>query len=263
MHIYELISKAIKENKSVVLCTVVETNGSVPRHAGSKMLVYDGDSREGTVGGGEVEEKAIREAKKALVDGKPRLMDFSLNSSDKDLNGLCGGNVKIYVEPIFQAPKLIIYGAGHVGSALAHLAKWLNFTVIVSDDRTDLCNETLIPDADEFLPLLMAVTPDHVKIDSNTFIAVVTRGADVDIQGLPSLLETKAAYIGVMGSKRRWEFTRKGLIDAGVPKDKIDRIKSPIGLSILAETPDEIAVSIMAEIIKLRNDLSQLTNDES
>ncbi|MCJ7694461.1 MAG: XdhC family protein [Anaerolineaceae bacterium] len=256
MQIYELINKAIKEHKNLVLCTVVETNGSVPRHAGSKMVVFDGGSREGTVGGGEVEERAIQEAKKALIDGQPRLVDYSLISSDKELDGLCGGNVKIYIEPIVQAPKLIIYGAGHVGSALARLAKWLSFNVIVSDDRSDLCDDTLIPDADEFLPLMMADTPDHVKIDSNTFIAVVTRGADVDIQGLPRLLESEAAYIGVMGSKRRWEFTRKGLIDAGVTEDKIARIKSPIGLSILAETPDEIAVSIMAEIIKLRNDLS-------
>lgn len=256
MQIYELINKAIKEKKRVVLCTVVETNGSVPRHAGSKMLVYDDNEREGTVGGGEVEDRTIQEAKKALIHGEPKLIDFDLNSSDKELGGLCGGTVKVYIEPIVQPPKLIIFGAGHVGKSLARLAKYLDFTVIISDDRSELCEKTVIPEADEFYPIKMAETPDYIDIDANTYIAVVTRGADVDIAGLPRLLETEAAFIGVMGSKKRWEFTRKELIKAGVSEEKINRIKSPIGLSIKAETPNEIAVSIMAEIIEHRNDIS-------
>jgi xanthine dehydrogenase accessory factor len=253
MKIYESISKAINEGKPVAFCTVVETNGSVPRHAGSKMLVYADGSRYGSVGGGEVEERTIKAARESLLDGHPALVDFSLNQSALEPAGLCGGNVKIYIEPILQVVKMIIYGAGHVGKAVAHLAKWLNFRVVVSDDREGSCDSAIIPDADMFLPMAMEVTPHHFEIDSNTYLVLVTRGADVDIKGIPSLLKTDAAYIGVMGSRKRWEFTRKGLLEAGVTEEEISRIKTPIGLDIHAETPEEIAVSILAEIIHWRN----------
>jgi len=251
--IFQRVNEIIEKGETAALCTVVETIGSVPRHAGSKMLVFPDGRIQGTIGGGEVEEKVIQVAKQALKDGHPQFVDYSLMKDDKEAAGLCGGSMKVYIEPIIPNEKVIIIGAGHVGKSVAHLAKWLNFRVIVSDDREGICNDDVVPDADAFLEMPMEEIPENIDIDSKTYLIIVTNGADRDIKGLPALLKTDAKYIGVMGSKKRWETTYQGLIEAGVSKEVITRIKSPIGLDIHAETPDEIAVSIMAEIIQRRH----------
>lgn len=251
--IYQKLSEIIGKGETTALCTVVETYGSVPRHAGSKMLVFPDGHIQGTIGGGEVEERVIKVAKQAMMDGHPQFVDCSLMKEDDDAVGLCGGSMKVYVEPILPNDKVIIIGAGHVGKSVAHLAKWLNFRVVVSDDREGICKENVIPDADALLEMPMEEVPENIEIDSNTYLIIVTNGADRDIKGLPALLKTDAKYIGVMGSKKRWQATYQGLLEAGVSKELISRIKSPIGMDIHAETPDEIAVSIMAEIIQRRN----------
>jgi xanthine dehydrogenase accessory factor len=251
--IYQKLNKIIETGEITALCTVVETFGSVPRHAGSKMLVFPNGHIQGTIGGGEVEERVIQVAKQAMKDGHPQFVDCSLMKSDNDAVGLCGGSMKIYIEPIIPNDKVIIIGAGHVGKSVAHLAKWLNFRVIVSDDREGICNENVIPDADAFLEMPMEEIPENIDINSNTYLIIVTNGADRDIKGLPALLRTDSKYIGVMGSMKRWQATYQGLIEAGVTEESILRIKTPIGMDIHAETPDEIAISIMAEIIQRRN----------
>ena len=150
-------------------------------------------------------------------------------------------------------PCVLIIGGGHVGKAVARLAKWLNFRVLVSDDRVEFCTPELNPDADAFYPVAMAELPNHAPITPQTYMVLTTRGAAVDIAGLPALLDSPAAYIGVIGSKRRWMTTRKALLEAGVPEEKLARVVSPVGLELNAETPEEIAVSILAEILMLRN----------
>ena len=250
--IYSEIAGLVTRGVAFAICTIVETEGSVPRHIGSKMLV-DADGRcTGTVGGGEVEEKAIKAAIHSIQTGQPVLIEYSLMAGDNLSAGLCGGKVKIYIEPVIQGEKIIIFGAGHVGKALAPLAKLLNFHVLVCDDREGSCNSSVFPDADEYFEMDMAKLPDMVSIDQRTYLVLVTRGADVDIEGIPALIETNAGYIGVMGSRRRWDATEKGLIEKGVHSEALVRIKHPIGLDIKAETPEEIAVSIMAEIIQLK-----------
>lgn len=164
--------------------------------------------------------------------------------------------MQIYVEPFLAQPKLLIVGAGHVGKAVARLGKFLNFQILVSDDRAGLCTAAEFPDADQLLPIPMEEIPLSIEIDRHTYIVDVSRGSDLDIQGLPALLAAKPAYIGVIGSRRRWETTRKGLLEKGISEEELARIKSPVGLHIHAETPEEIAVSILAEIIALRNNPS-------
>jgi len=258
MDFYEEISKAIQSGKSLALCTVIETKGSVPRHAGSKMLVYSDGSHVGSVGGGEVESKTFIAAQNSIQNSKSVLINFELNQDDDQSVGLCGGSVRIFIDVISQKPKIIVYGAGHVGKAVAQLAKWLNFQVVVSDDREEFCNQSNIPEADLFLTMPIESTPNNFEIDQNTYLVLVTRGADVDIKGIPALLRTKAAYIGVIGSQKRWEFTKKSVLEAGISEIELLRIKSPIGMDIHAETPEEIAVSIMAEIILCRNNPENL-----
>jgi xanthine dehydrogenase accessory factor len=166
---------------------------------------------------------------------------------------VCGGQVEVFVEPILPPARIVVIGAGHVGKAVAHLAKWLGFRVAVSDDRAAFCNPVAVPDADEFYPVALAELPQKLNINRQTYLVLTTRGVTVDVPGLPALLETPAAYIGVIGSRRRWATTLKELKKRGLDKKKLASIHSPIGLELNAETPEEIAVSIMAEIIMLRN----------
>lgn len=242
-----------KAGKPGVLCTILHTSGSTPRHQGTKMLVYQDGSFIGTVGGGEIEIRVKAEALQAINDGKARRLSYNMIDPQKGDPGICGGMVEVYIDPILPAPKLIVIGGGHVGKAVVHLAKWLGFKVIVSDDRAEFCTSETNPEADEFHCGNMGSLPDQIEIDQHTYLVLTTRGSDVDIAGLGPLLNTHAAYIGLIGSKRRWIMTQKGLLDQGISQEKINRIHSPIGLEIQAETPEEIAISIMAEIIKVRN----------
>lgn len=252
--LYKLAAELQERGESFALCTITSAQGSTPRHIGSKMLVYENGNFTGTVGGGELEHRVLDEAWVAITDGKPRKLNYSMTDPNQGDPGVCGGQVEIFVEPVLPAPKIIIIGGGHVGKAVAHLAKWLGFRVAVSDDRTEFCTPEMNPDADEFYPFPMQELPSHLTINRQTYIILTTRGVGTDIPGLPPLLETRAAYIGVIGSRRRWLTTVKGLKDAGVSAESIARIHAPIGLELKAETPEEIAVSILAEIIMLRNE---------
>jgi xanthine dehydrogenase accessory factor len=251
--IFQLLSEVQKRGESAALCTIVKAQGSTPRHVGSKMLVYENGEFTGTVGGGEVEHRVLDEARAALVDGKPRLLPYNLTDPTLGDPGVCGGQLEVFVEPILPPARIIVIGGGHVGKAVAHLAKWLGFRVAVSDDRVEFCTPEQNPDADEFYPVPMVDLPKQTNINRQTYLILTTRGSSTDIPGLPALLETRAAYIGVIGSRRRWTMTVKGIRETGVDEEKLARVHSPIGLELKAETPEEIAVSILAEIIMLRN----------
>jgi xanthine dehydrogenase accessory factor len=251
MSIFQVLVDLEENNQAGALCTIIRSKGSTPRHVTSKMLVYPDGHITGTVGGGEVENRVISEAIKSLEDGAPRLLAYNMANPERGDPGVCGGQLEIYVEPILPKPVLVVIGVGHVGKAVAHLAKWLGFNVTVSDDRPEFCNPQAVPDADQFFPIPLEELSSQLKITPWTYIVLTTRGIDVDIRGLPSLLESKAAYIGVIGSKRRWATTKKKLMESGITKERLDKVHSPIGIEIYAETPEEIAVSIMAEIIKI------------
>lgn len=213
------------------------------------MLIY-GDGRTlGSVGGGEMESRVVAAAHEALRDGQPRVVPYSLVDPQRGDPGVCGGNVDIYVEPYPAPYTLLVLGCGHVGRSLAALGKWLSFRVVAWDDREELATRENIPDADVVFSGPPAEVATSQPIDERTFIAIVTRNVGVDRQLLPGLLATPAAYIGAMGSRRRWEETKRLLQEDGLAPDELARVISPIGLEINAESPNEIAVSIMAQII--------------
>lgn len=236
-----------------VLCTIISSSGSTPRHQGSKMLVYPDGRTIGTIGGGEVENRVIKEALEAYQDGKNRILSYNMVNPKEGDPGVCGGSLEVFVEPIQPKPVLVIIGGGHVGKALAHLAKWLKYQVVISDDRPEFCNPEFIPDGDEFFSIPMKDLPATMTINQFTYIVLSTRGSNIDVEGLPALLDCPFGYLGVIGSKRRWMVTKKALLEIGIPEEKINRVHSPVGLELNAETPEEIAVSIMAEILMLRN----------
>jgi xanthine dehydrogenase accessory factor len=251
--IYSALAEIEKSAESAALCTVVKSEGSTPRHVGSKMLVYPDGHFVGTVGGGDLEHRVLDEALLAISDAQPRLLHYNMADPSRGDPGVCGGQVEVFVEPIIPPPTVVVVGAGHVGKAVAHLAKWLGFRVVVSDDRSEFCNKETTPDAEAFFPFPMADLPKHLKIDRRTFLVLTTRGSSVDAEGLPALLNTPAVYIGVIGSKRRWATTIKELRERGVTEESIARVHSPMGLELQAETPEEIAISILAEILMIRD----------
>lgn len=252
LSIHQALAQLENNNSAGVLCTIVRSQGSTPRHTTSKMLVYPDGSIIGTVGGGELENRVIAAAQQALLDGQPILLEYRMSDPERGDPGVCGGQVEVFVEPLLPKPTLVVIGSGHVGKAVASLAHWLGYRIVVNDDRPGFCTPEVIPDADEYLQVPMEQLPQHLEITPWTYLVLTTRGLNVDVQGLPSLLETDAAYIGVIGSRRRWAETCKQIIAIGVPAEKLARVRSPIGLELNAETPEEIAVSILAEIIMLR-----------
>jgi xanthine dehydrogenase accessory factor len=219
------------------------------------MLVYPDGRFIGTVGGGDLEHRVLDEAWMAISDGQPRLLRYNMADPSRGDPGVCGGQVEVFVDPILPTPLLVVIGAGHVGKAVVHLAKWLGYRVAVCDDRAEFCNETVVPNADAYYPVTMDELPKHITIDKRTVLILTTRGSAIDAAGLSPLLDSaqRAAYIGIIGSKRRWATTVKALKDKGVDEAKLAKVHSPMGLELQAETPEEIAVSIMAEVMMIKD----------
>jgi len=245
---------AQERGEPVVLATVIRARGSVPRQSGAKMLIY-GDGRiSGTIGGGEMESRIIQEAQTCLSDGQTRVVPYSLVDPERGDPGLCGGEVEVFLEPYAPPATVLVIGCGHVGKAVGSLAHWLGYRVAVNDDRAELASPENIPEADIYLPGDIEELLAQVHIHGNTYITVLTRNVLLDRQILPRLAETPTPYIGVIGSRRRWQETKKLLLSDGLSEIDIQRFHSPLGLELNAESPEEIAVSIMAEIIMLRRD---------
>ena len=251
-HLLQELLDAQANGVPVVLATVVKTQGSVPRHSGSKMLVYENGRTSGTIGGGEMEARVLAEAAAALQDNQTRIVPYTLVDPKRGDPGVCGGEMEIYLEPYLPPATLFVIGCGHVGQAVADLGHWLGFRVVVTDDREALVTPEVIPHADRYLPGNFAEALAANPIHHNTFVVLVTRNVKVDQEIIPLLLDSSASYIGVMGSKRRWTHTLQLLKEDGYNDDALAKFHSPIGLELNAETPAEIAVSILSEIIMAR-----------
>jgi len=237
---------------AAALCTIIQTKGSTPRKAGAKMLVYKEGSIVGTIGGGEIEARVIEEAVDSIQSGESKVLSFDLIDPNQGDPGICGGTQEVFIDPLKQPPDLIVIGGGHVGRAVVHLGKWLGFRVILSDDRETFCSPEAVPGADDYIHCKLEELPNRYEFSAQSAVVMATRSNQVDIQGLPELLKTPAVYIGVISSRRRWKLTREELAKVGINEDDLDRIKAPIGLDIKAETPEEIALSILAEVIQTK-----------
>jgi xanthine dehydrogenase accessory factor len=246
------IDELDRRGERAALCTVIRTRGSVPRHPGSKMLVLADGQVEGSVGGGEMESRVIRDALEALRDGTPRLVSYSLLNPNAGDPGVCGGEVEIFVEPLEPRPTILVIGGGHVGRAIVHLAQWLGFRVVLADDRPEYCSREAAPGADEYRVEPIAELARTFPFSDSTYIVMPTRGMPLDVEGLPHLFGVPHAYLGIIGSRRRWATAAKQLEARGVSREKLELVHSPMGLELNAETPEEIAVSILAEIVMLR-----------
>lgn len=255
MSIIEEVLKAQKQRKHFAVVTIVETEGSTPRNENAKMIVFASGKCLGTIGGGALENRAIKDAREAIIKRKSLLKEYSLHEGDgESLPMKCGGNVRLFIEVYTPGPSLLIAGAGHVGKALCEMASILGFEVTIIDDREEWANMDRFPEGTKVLVKKdMAKVFDDIETSSDTFIVVATRGHEYDKEALLSALKNKVSYIGMIGSTKKVSEIFQQLIDKGVARELLRNIYSPIGLDIGAETPEEIAVSILAEILKVRN----------
>ncbi len=252
MQIYEEVLRLKRQGRPSAVATIVQCLGSSPQKQGAKMLVRDDGSIMGTLGGGCLEAEVIQAALMSIKDGNPQTIPFELTERKGGL--VCGGKVLVYIEPVLLEPHLVILGAGHVGKMLARLARFCGFRVTVVDDREEYANRENIPDADDLFVKDFERAFEHVPIDESSYIVVATRGHNHDLIAVQAALKTRARYVGLLGSKRKKAILFKALEEGGFSNDDIGRVVIPVGLPIGSVTPEEIAVSIMAQIIGRRRE---------
>lgn len=252
MNIYDVITEKVSENKLFAITTIVQHKGSTPRSSGSKMVVDTSRNIWGTVGGGTVEALVIDDAVKAMENGKSELRHYGLREVEKaGIGMLCGGEVDVFIEVILPQPALVVLGAGHLGQPLASIGKILGFKVIVIDDRPEFANTTRFPEVDEIILKPYHVGIQDIALDRFHYVTIVSRNEDEEI--LEQILDKNPAYIGLLASRRKAAVLRKNLEAKGYQSLHFDKVHMPTGLNIGAESPEEIALSILGEIINIKN----------
>lgn len=255
MDLFEEIVRMRRAGQRGALATIVHTNGSIPSYESSRMLVRDDGSIAGTVGGGCVEAEVWAAAKEVIREEMPRKMTFSLNNEAAyDAGLICGGTLEIFVEPILPQPRLYLFGGGHVSTALARVANLAGFSISVIDDRASFANAERFSMSDEILTSYEEAF-EKVKPNASSYLVIVTRGHKDDMRVLEWAVSTNARYIGMIGSKRKVISVYKALEKQGIPMEKFARVHAPVGLEIGALTPEEIAVSVTAELIAIRRNV--------
>jgi len=254
MTIYKQIADLISQNKEAVLCIITATTGSSPRKAGSKMIVFPDRKISGTIGGGSIEFQAISDAIGVLKSGVPLKKTFKL---EEDLSMQCGGTVDVYFEPIKSSLVLYIFGAGHIGRVVARYATDFGFRVTIFDQREEIFKEF------DSAPYHCVYEEFYAAIEKsgfteNTFCVIVTPKHEYD-EGIVKVLVRKPfAYLGMIGSQTKVAVVKKNMLENdGFTQEEIDRIDMPIGIKFNAETPEEIAISIIAKLIDVKNRLNK------
>jgi len=253
MDIYEQIVQLRREGRRGALATIINVQGSIPSFETAKMLVRDDGTIAGTIGGGCVEAEVWQAAKEVMQEEKPRSLTFNLNNNPKYDSGLvCGGTLEVYIEPVLPAAALYIFGAGHVALNLYKVSRMAGFDVIVVDDREAYANRERFPEAkdvyaDDFDRVLNQLSPNE-----SSYLVITTRGHRDDMRVLRWAVETPARYIGMIGSQRKVIAIYKELEREGITREKLERVYAPMGIDIGAITPEEIAVSVAAELIAIR-----------
>jgi xanthine dehydrogenase accessory factor len=251
--VFEALTQALDRGEDAALVTIVSAQGSTPQRVGAKMLVFADGRTVGTIGGGCYENDAFWKAKEALQSRKPLLVKYDLTDDFAQESGLiCGGNMQVYIEPLESTPHLYVIGAGHVGFHLAKLAHTIGFKIHVLDDRDKFASRERFPEAAD---VTVDSIPDWLHravIPSNAYVVIVTRGHTHDLDALRSLAARELRYLGLIGSKAKVKRIYDALLAEGMPPEYLHGVHAPVGLDIGAISPEEIAVSILAELIAVR-----------
>ncbi len=252
--VFAAVADALDRGEPAALVTIVSATGSTPQRIGAKMLVFADGRMIGTIGGGCYENDAFWKAREAITDRKPRLVHYELSDDFAQETGLiCGGQMDVYIEPIEPSPELYVVGAGHVGFHLARLAHDVGFRVHVIDDREKFANSERFPNAVEIVVDDIPSWIARATIPAHAYAVIVTRGHTNDLEALRALAPRELRYLGLIGSRAKVARIYDALVADQTPATLLTRVHAPIGLDIGAVTPQEIAVSILAELIAVKH----------
>jgi len=252
----DVLEAALRAEESGVpaaLVTVIATEGSTPQKAGAKMLVYPDGRIVGTIGGGCVEAEMTWRARQSIEARKPQMASYDLTPDQAGEDGLvCGGRMQVFIEPIEGTPTLCLFGAGHVAQPLARMAKAAGFRVQVADDRIKFANRERFPDVDLLVVDEFAAAASQMTLGPNSYAVVVTRGHKGDSEALRAVVGKGLRFVGLLGSRPKLVHLVSALEESGVPPEDLADIHCPLGIEIGAVSPEEIAVSVLAQMIAVR-----------
>lgn len=252
--VFRAAADALRERRAFALCSVVKTKGSAPQQTGARMVVWPDGTIVGTIGGGRIEWTVIQEAQKRLSEGgRSELLDVDLT----ELGMSCGGRMSVFLDVLLPRERVLVFGAGHVGRAVAEVAAGLAFHVVVVDDRAEWADPAAFPAGVEvvarpFADFLDEYEGTEPQAKSDDYAVVVTRGHQHDEAVLRRLVSGNLRYLGMMGSKRKVAGMMKRLREDGVPEADLAQVDAPIGLAIGAVTPAELAISICGALVARR-----------
>ena len=252
--VFSAVTDALDRGEPAALVTIVSTTGSTPQRVGAKMLVFADGRIVGTIGGGCYENDAFWKARDAIVNRKPQLVHYELDDDFAQESGLiCGGQMDVYIEPIEPSPELYIIGAGHVGFHLARVAHEVGFRVHVVDDREKFANRERFPHAVEIVVEDIPAWIARTALPAHGYAVIVTRGHTNDLEALRALAPRELRYLGLIGSRAKVARIYEQLVEDQLSAETLKHVHAPIGLDIGAVTPQEIAVSILAELIAVKH----------
>ncbi len=253
MDIFSNAAELESESKPFALLTIISENGSAPRMIGAKMIVQQDGSMIGTIGGGRLEKQAVEDALGAISEGTSVLKKYKLTPEKGGLGMLCGGEVEVFIDVSRPSPSLLILGGGHIAQELHYFAPRLGFRVIVVDNRPEFATKERFPNA--FKVIKAEYNDEELRnlAGKNSHVVIVTHGHLGDKEALKNMLNSNPAYIGMIGSRTKVGKIMELLEAEGVPRNKLSRVYSPIGLDIGSDTPAEIALSILSEIVAVKN----------
>jgi xanthine dehydrogenase accessory factor len=252
--VFAAVVEALERGEAAALVTIVSTTGSTPQRVGAKMLVFPDGRSVGTIGGGCYENDAFWKAREAIAQRRPQLVHYELSDDFAQETGLiCGGQMDVYIEPIEPSPELYVIGAGHVGFHLARLAQEVGFRVHVVDDRGKFASAERFPGAAEIVADDIPAWLARTTMPPQSYVVIVTRGHTNDLEALRALAGRELRYLGLIGSRAKVARIYDELTAAGISSDTLKQVHAPIGLDIGAVTPQEIAVSILAELIAVKH----------
>jgi xanthine dehydrogenase accessory factor len=252
--VFAAVADALERGEPAALVTIVSARGSTPQRVGAKMLVFADGRIVGTIGGGCYENDAFWKAREAITSRRPALVHYELDDDFAQETGLiCGGQMDVYIEPIEPSPELYVIGAGHVGFHLARVAHEVGFRVHVVDDREKFANRERFPDAVEIVVDDIPAWIGRAHLPPHAYAVIVTRGHTNDLEALRALAPLELRYLGLIGSRAKVARIYDALVADQMPPDTLTRVHAPIGIDIGAVTPQEIAVSILAELIAVKH----------
>jgi xanthine dehydrogenase accessory factor len=252
--VFGALAQALARGEEVALVTITGSTGSTPQRVGAKMLVFADGRTVGTIGGGCYEDDAFWKAREAIKLRKPTSVKYELSDDFAEESGLiCGGQMEVFIEPVEPSPDLYIFGAGHVGHSLARLAHHAGFRVHVIDDREKFANAERFPDGVDVIVDDIPTWLESHPLPNTGYAVIVTRGHRHDLDALRTLAPRKIRYVGLIGSRAKVKRIYDFLTQEGMTAEALGRVHAPIGLDIGAVTPEEIAVSILAELIAVKH----------